>query len=644
MFNFSIIPTSIEHIDEVCEDIVHQVKSGVATMPLFMMTLTPEGVPTIDKAELCCRAYETYKVRLDAMGIPSGALIQASIGHGWKLDAPSAFRKYEGLADGKAVEVCCPLDKGFQRYIRNSAARIAKAKPDHIMLDDDFRLLFRPGKGCACPEHMKRFNEAAGTKLTREELYDALCNRPAEAKELREVFIKTQIDSLIECAREIRGGIDEVAPTIPGSYCLCGISAEGAYEIASIMAGEGNPVIVRVNNANYCAKDHRKFSHVMYRAATQLGALNGKPDAILAETDTCPQNRYSTTATAMHSHFTFSILEGAKGAKHWITRLRAYEPASGKAYRAKLEKFNGFYNTLSELNDKLTFVGCNIPIPKSPYYVITPNDSEVDKNDWHSCILSLFGFPLYFSKEDGGVNFFAAKYDEKFTDEQMLKFLSGKVVLDGDSAKNLIKRGFGKYLGVSVEPYGASGPVVSGEITLDGKILGLQYGISKITPESECVKAHAHAYHLRDGVHKDILFPSVTEYKNELGGTAVVFAGAASFELGLVSAFGWLNETRKALFVKILSELGALPVYYPADAEVLLKAAKIEGGGMLVVFNDMSLDVLEEIPLVIKGSVNSISRLMPDGTFEEVKFTRDGENYTLAISACVLDPVVLIVK
>ena len=34
-----------EHIDEVCEDIAYQVKNGIATMPLFAMTLTPEGDP-----------------------------------------------------------------------------------------------------------------------------------------------------------------------------------------------------------------------------------------------------------------------------------------------------------------------------------------------------------------------------------------------------------------------------------------------------------------------------------------------------------------------------------------------------------------------------------------------------------------------
>ena len=83
MLNFSIMTLDEEHIDEVCEDIAYQVQNGIATMPLFMMTLTPEGDPVIDKAELCCRKYEKYKKKLDERGVPSGVLIQATIGHGW---------------------------------------------------------------------------------------------------------------------------------------------------------------------------------------------------------------------------------------------------------------------------------------------------------------------------------------------------------------------------------------------------------------------------------------------------------------------------------------------------------------------------------------------------------------------------------
>jgi hypothetical protein len=642
MLNYTIMPLDEDHIDQYCQDIAGQVRSGVATMPLFSMTLTPEGDPTIDKADLFCATYEKYKARLDAMGIPSGALIQASIGHGWKLNAPSAFQKYVGFNDGTVrVEVCCPADENFRSYIRSAAARIAAAGPDHIMLDDDFRLMARPQRGCACPLHMAAFNRLAQVTFDRESLYEALCAEDAQAAHYKELFVKTQIDSLLDCAKQIRAGIDSVDPSIPGSYCTCGDAAEGGYEIASIMAGAGNPVTLRVNNANYCAKDPRSFSSVMRRAATQIAALSGKPDVLLAETDTCPQNRYSTPAAKLHCHFTFSILEGAKGAKHWITRLPAFEPKSGVAYRKKLASHSGFYNELASLNHRLTWLGCKIPVPTHPVYQLTL--ANMARPGWSACVLDRLGLPMHFSPAGEGVCFFDEKAALSFTDRELLTFLSGKVVLDAAAAENFIARGFGEYLGVDVKKREADAKNASGEILLSGssKILP---NIRELIPLSHQTRWLSQVYHLRDGKHQDILFPGVTSYENKLGGTVVVFSGDSLFGYNIKEAFGFLNESRKAQLVEILESLDSLPVYYPEDAEVLCKAARLDDGQLLCAVLDMSLDPIEALPLVIHREVKSIQRLLPDGSYENVPFTRDGSLHTLSLTANVYDPVILIIE
>lgn len=644
MLNYSIMRLDEEHIEEYCKDIEYQVKSGICTMPLFCMTLTPEGDPAIDKAALLCLTYEKYKSKLDSVEVPSGALIQASIGHGWKLNSPSAFQKYVGLNNGASPEVCCPLDKGFQKYIRNAVARIASTHPAHIMLDDDFRLMFRAQRGCACPLHMAEFNRLANTDLTREELYEALGKYDDVAARYREIFIKTQVDSLIECAKEIRAGIDSVDPSIPGSYCLCGNSAEGGYEIATIMAGEGNPITVRLNNASYCERDPRHFSHIMHRAAYQLSALSGKPDVVLAETDTCPQNRYSTSAAVLHSHFTFSILEGAKGAKHWITR-GAYEPNSGKAYRKKLEKYCGFYHALAEINDDLTWLGCKTPVPPKPAYILLSRDFEAEGNGWYSHVLDRFGLPMHFSNNGEGVCFFDSRRDKNFTDDQIIEFLSGKVVLDAVAAEGFISRGFGRYLGVDVKRRDPSVPNASGELIYPtGATSKPPQDVREIIPLSDDVKHYSEIYHLRNGVHKDIMFPGVTSYKNELGGTVVVFGGNSCFDHNLNEAFGFLNESRKRQMIQILTDLDELPVYYPDDCEVLMKAARMKDGRLLCALLDMSLDSIEELPLVIRRDVKDIKRITPCGEYESVPFTKDGERFTLSLTVAPYDPLVLVIE
>ncbi len=642
MLNFSIMSLNTDHIEEFCADIEYQVKSGIATMPLFCMTLTPEGDPAIDKADMLCASYEKYKKRLDEMKIPSGVLIQASIGHGWKLNQASAFQKYVALTTGASPEVCCPLDKGFQKYIRKSAARIASTNPKHIMLDDDFRLIFR-GKngGCACPLHLAELEKIIGKKYTREEVAQKIAEGD---KALADAYVETQINSLWECAKEIRAGIDSVNPALPGSFCACGDGTEGAYRIAEIMAGEGNPIVVRINNANYCAKDPRYFAHSLHRAATQIQALGKKPDYILAETDTCPQNRYSTPAAKLHSHFTFTILEGAKGAKHWITRLSDYEPKSGVAYRKKLEKYAGFYNELARINDDLTWLGCKIPIPPRPAHVLSLNDSiPTAIEGWCSNILDRFGLPMHFDPKGEGVYFFDGAKDKYFTDEEIISLLSGKVVLDGHAAERFFARGFGKYIGVEVFGRPADAPNASGELFYPDGSSKAQPRIKELVPLTDNIKIYSNVYNLRDGVYKDIMFPGVTSYKNELGGTVVVFAGSATFNFDLIEAFGFLNETRKAQLARILGDLGALPAYCPSDAEVLMKAAKMPDGRLFCAILNMSLDVIEELPLTVAGSVANIQRLNEKGEYENISFRKEEDSLILDTTANVFDPVILVI-
>ena len=55
------MPLNEAHIDEFSQDIELQIKSGVCIMPIFNMTLVPEGIPTIDKASIFCAIYEKYK-------------------------------------------------------------------------------------------------------------------------------------------------------------------------------------------------------------------------------------------------------------------------------------------------------------------------------------------------------------------------------------------------------------------------------------------------------------------------------------------------------------------------------------------------------------------------------------------------------
>ncbi|MBQ4349877.1 MAG: hypothetical protein II768_01330 [Clostridia bacterium] len=633
MIRYSIMSLNYpEHAEEIARDIEAQYRDRVADCALFCMTLVPEGTPPVDKAAILSEKYDVFRDRLAERGLSCGILIQASIGHGYPLDRPFPFQCYVNLSDGAEQSVCCPADPDFRAFFRSQTRTLAMHRPAVIMLDDDFRLMTaRAGRGCACPRHMAEFNRRAGLSLTREELARRIDREP----ELGRIFAEVQRDSLLGAVREFRAGIDEIDRHIPGVFCVCG--GEYGAEIARIFAGEGSPVVVRLNNGNYTAAGARGLSQAMLRAAYQIATMNGPVDAVLAETDTCPQNRYSTGAMSLHSHFTGTILEGASGAKHWITRLGAYEPESGRAYRKILAKYAGFYEAIAELVPTLSPLGCRIPMPTAWK---TPYEPEYPGTGWATCVLERLGFPLYFSSKPGGAVFLEGAMDSAYTDDELRKMLSGTVFLSGEAAARLVGRGFAEDLGVTVRPWTGKHP--SGELLAEsGNPVNTQVRAMELVPLSDDVKIHSTVYHVPDGRTREPLFPGVTSYRNARGGYVVVFCGDPHTNFNYIEAFSFLNESRKAQMAGMLAEARHLPVYYPGDAEVYLRAARMPDGGLFVAFFNIGLDPLDEVTLVTEENVISVERLTPDGRREACRFTRDGNILTVDCPANTLDPVVL---
>ena len=644
MFNFSIMPLDALHIDEICEDIKNQYEMGTASMALFCIRLVPEGDPLIPKAEQQCAVYDKFKEKLDLMGLKSGILVQCTLGHGYPLNKPSKLTRIKGLSNGIEENAICPFDEDFREYLRHSFNVIASHNPDHIMLDDDFRLIIRPGKGCACDLHLNAFETKTGVRKTREEILAHVMGNTEEDAKMRDAFVKTQLDSLRECVKFMRAGIDEVNPSIQGSFCCVGPCCEAATEIATTMAGKGNPVILRINNGNYHPVGLKEFSNSFLRAAVQIAVLKGqgKVDNFLAETDTCPQNRYSTSAMSLHSHFVGTILEGVSGAKHWITRMANFEPMSGKKYREVLGKHKKFYETLSDIVPTLKWRGARIPVSAKPDYMFKESSSF---SGWGAHVLERLGIPMYFSPDNSvPLTFLDGGMDTLFTDDEIKEMLRGTLVLDGGSAENLCNRGFAEYLGVEVKKN--TGKNVSGEIFAENRKKQVKNltNAREIKVIDDAVKTLSLCYHLNNGTEQEILFPASTLYKNSLGGTVIVFGGDAKTKFHYTTAFGFLNETRKEQIIELLKKHGDLPVYTPDDDEIYLRAANMPDGSLFCTLFNVSLDPVENIRLVLETAPSKIYSLDLDGEFKEVEFKAENGEFVLDKRADIITPVVLKVE
>lgn len=634
------MPLDTEHLDEICNDIRMQYESGVCSLALFSMTLVPEGNPPVNKAENFCKKYKLFRDKLNSMGLECGVLVQASVGHGWILGELFPYQSHVNFNDGNATRCACPMDEGFKKYIYGVMKTIAECNPTHIMVDDDFRTIWYKGEGCACPLHMDFFNKRAGTSIERNELWEIVNQKGELSKKYTDIYIETQKESLVETAKIMRKGIDDVNPSIHASYCCCGNNAEFAYEIASALAGEGHPIEIRINNGNYTPISSKFFSRAFHRCATQIAKLKGKADILLAETDTCPQNRYSTSASSLHSHYTGSILEGANGAKHWITRLGTYEPESGVAYRRMLASHSGFYEKLAGLVPNLKWRGCRIYTPSTPDFTYGRVKEEWD--GWSYCVLERLGLPMFFSSENGGVVCFEGDVDTRLSDEEILELLKGNMILASDTAKNLVSRGFKDYIGVDVCEWSGKQPIT--EVLPNGRKTKIQMKIKELIPISSEVEISSRVYTTVDQENYEYLFPGATVFKNKLGGTVITFAGSPVAEFNLVEAFSFLTYSRKQQMIELLNKIGELPVYYPGDEDVYLKVADMPNGDTFVALFNISLDTIESLKLVCNFKARAFEMLLPSGETKNVDFTCENDTYTLNIDAKTLDPVVVFVK
>jgi hypothetical protein len=610
-----VMPLLRGHERELAADAETLLDTGVCTDIACIMTLVPEGDPPEDKARVLGERFTAFRRVFKGDASRLGILAQATVGHGWTPDEPAKYQKII-RPDGMPAYQMCPLDPAFQDYIRDAFLHLASLKPAFIMVDDDFRLLLGRN-GCYCPLHLAEIGRRLGRTYTRGDLLDSLREDRGIAREYDALLL----DSLMRLAGVIRDAIDETAPAIPGSFCACYGDIRHAGPLARRLAGAGNSPLVRINNARYLSPEMRSFPSRMYQGAVQVAGLD--PDiTILAETDTCPQNRYSTGAHLMHAHYTGSILEGCHGAKSWITRTRAYQPASGTAYRAILTKYCGFYETLFQAVQASTPTGYAAAVlPSAPVFNPAPDRVATcgSAKTW-GAVLGVLGLPCSYARMPNLPALLTGEDVDLFPDDDLRRLLANGLLLEGTAAEKLCQRGYGADLGVTAEPW--TNPRVSGE-RWGETVLGPAVRYSRLTPTDPQTRIHSVLLHRKSGVSESFseVGPAVTVFANPSGARVAVFAASVGSQHEL-SSFGFYDEDRKRELVELLDWLCCHPVafYYPGDAEVYLKLRRFADGRHLLAFLNLGHDPLTVIPLASPYAIAKAEMIAPEGSWLDVAY------------------------
>lgn len=628
----NIVPLLAEHREALCADTLDLYRRGCITETAFILTLVPEGNPPADKAKFLAAEFERFRAALGKTAMPVGILLQATMGHGWIPNSRSEFQRLV-RPDGSSPYIFCPQDGDFRAYVRDAVRRLAALRPDFFMVDDDFRLL--TGRdGCFCPLHLERFNRMHGADYDREAMIAAVNSDESVAANY-DALLKT---SLLELAGEMREAIDTADPATPCSFCMCAGDTRHAPEIARTLAAAGECPTVRINNARYLNESLRTVPEWMMSTARQIASL---PDDfhLLAEPDTFPQNRYSTSAAMMHLQLTGSILEGCRGGKLWLTRTRAYEPESGRRYRNILAEHSGFYRALAAL--PVEWTGAATVLPKTPGLDFPASVRGNSNITWSTQVLGKMGIPFYFTKSPVGIVTLAGNDCDRLDDAALTGLLAARnCLLDGPAAVKLCERGFAPLLGVEARPW--NGRTVSFERTEDNEVIPIPTDRAAELKPLPGTQILSTLFHTPSGVgtKEESLTPGATFYENSDGGRVAVVATPV-LPYGY-PAFGMLNETRKRQLLDLFRRLGGLSWHVPGDDEVLLRTGKAEGCDIVVLI-DLSLDDISEIRLrgTAAKRIETVEELRPDGHWKLVPFSATDSELRLEQVLHPLRPLVL---
>ena len=600
---------------ELAADAENLIDTGVCTDVACMMTLVPEGDPPEDKARILGDRFAAFRQVYKGDASHLGVLAQATIGHGWTPDEESKYQKII-RPDGTPAYQMCPLDPAFQDYIRDAFQHLAMLEPAFIMIDDDFRFLTNRN-GCFCPLHLNEIGRRLGRELTREELVDVL----REDTEAAHEYDALLLNSLMGLAGVIRDAIDATDPSLPGIFCACYGDIRHAGPLARRLAGADNPPIIRINNARYVKPEMRTFPMRMYQGAAQIAGLDSDV-TVLAETDTCPHNRYSTGAHLMHSHYTGSILEGCHGAKHFLTRNHAWQPASGAAYRAILTQYHGFYQTLFQaVRESAPADYVAAALPSVPVFNPVPDHSDHcgSTRTWGT-VAGVLGLPCNYARMPNLPAMMTGEDVTLFSDDDLRLLLKHGLLLDGPAAEAFHRRGFADAIGIRAEPW--NGPTVSAErwgaIVLRGDV---RY--SRLEPLSARTRIHSTLLHRKSGVSEAFseLGPAVTLFENEAGGRVAVLAASCGAGVSLAGpGRSFYDEDRKRELVELLAFVCGQPIafYYPGDAEVYLKLRRFNDSRYLLALFNLGHDPLDVIPLSSPYAIVESEILTPEGTWKVV--------------------------
>ena len=584
-------------------------------------------------------------------------LLPSGISCGWwhclvlKSGPTPGYTRIVRLDGSEAPFSTCPLDPAYRkRFAEDVAFFLAKAHPDFFLTEDDFGINCHGGPACFCKHHLEEFARREGRFYSREELEELFTQQPVESRELLRRWQALAKDSLSLFASAIREEADKLTPEIPMGIAQPGCSqrdGDSIETVARAIAGKNHVPFVRFCGTFYAGEHIDMIPEVLFRSIYYREHIKGD-FRFYHESDTYPHSRFYTSGSCMRAMMSAIYSCGYDGSL-FQSQPPAEECAYGNMYKKERCRLNVLRKNVADCKLK----GVQVYHDPFEYSNFRGNVAEWLKT------LSSFGIP--YTSADAPITFFSGEQMRFMNDEEIKKYLTKTIVLDGTAAKCLTERGYSEYMGAA-----AAEPLIHGNDRFDlgaKELIGEDFlkgyknrAMRRGDTYSPGGNGEIYKLVMTDPACREVtaivntnkvyMAPGMTLFKNKLDGNVIIYASEV-FKNQSSSLFCY---TRQALLQELLARCGAdFPMVQKAPKVYLIvnEPEKEKDFSVFLTIINLAVDPLEELTLFLPEKLKNcqnFSYLDRNGEWQKMNVVLHGDTVTLQHDFNYTDPVFVKVR
>lgn len=644
----------INNLVDFCKEAeIDDVMFFIAPEELFIGHITKEQskgyIDVIQKA----------KAILAEKGITSSLNPWFTIGHwsgGRTLKEDQNFRTMVG-ADGTTSEVvACPLCENWRDYfIDLMNYYVQTIKPDILWIEDDFRLSNHEpiNLGCFCEEHVRLFNEKAGTNFDRQGVIDAIFSD----EKYRKIHLDLARYSIENTMQIITSSIkgQQKFGLMTGGACLSEGKRYGKlFEI--MRANSQNKPYNRICLFSYRQRGLQEYAWSINSGSMLVRFLTGDSANCVSEMENFPYSYYTKSANYTKYQMLTTAPLRCMGDTLNIFPVNGNGVVDYKRYAKVLKEVKPYLSAVTDLKlEDLQTSGIHVLVNQDSAYTVKGAKTFGKLNpteSWIFAYLEQLGFNCAYTSDialKGKTVACSGQVLRNYTNDQIKAlFANNTVIITGASLEVLKERNLLSLVGV--ENYKLqkerSGNHSIEEWAFDNDL----YGVEKLRTNFQFFCGDYYDVEYAKNTVKTVYTNVLSQYE-EIVGTGIVKTGSViilpyqniTSELNVpISLISPLRA--EAIKCALIKDVGDSEIFYVQGETVCPYTFKFDGGTYLVLVN-FADDNFDDIRLTSNLKIDGVQILTPSTpTFTNVSFDRQGNNYVICHELKAQESVVLKLK